>query len=159
EAPEPARPAPAAVPLPGRYDPIPVGEERVPPRPRPPEEPPPARLVRPPPPGPRRPHPRLPLNPHNPPVPHAGPDSRERSCADCLLEFRGATLCEPCKNFRVRTLQRPPRLSGKALASVLIGMLTWPLVFCLIVVGINANAPAWALVALPPNLAALALGL
>jgi hypothetical protein len=160
DVPEPARPVPAAAPLPGRYDPIPISEEHVPPRPRPPEEPrPPERLVRPRRPGPRRRDPRFCFNHEDTPVQKTCADCGEPFCAECLLEFRGATLCAPCKNFRVRNLQQPPRLSGKALASVLIGMLTWPLGICLIVVGLNANAPALVLFALVPNLCALGLGL
>jgi hypothetical protein len=163
DVPEPARAAPAAppVPLPTRYEPIPIGEERVPPRPRP-AEPPPADVVRPirgRRPGPRRRDPRFCFNHEDKPVHKTCADCNEPFCADCLVEFNGAALCGPCKNFRARLLQRPPRLSGKAIASVLVGMLTWPLGFCLVPVGLNMDAPALVLLALVPDLVALALGL
>jgi hypothetical protein len=161
DVPEVSVPIPAPPPLPGRYEPIPVGEEQVPPRPRPrsPEPPPAERPVRSRRPGPRRRDPRFCFNHEDAPVHKTCADCGEPFCAECLLEFRGVTLCGPCKNLRVRTLQQPPRLSGKAISSVLVGMLAWPISFCLILVGVRANAPALMLLALLPNLAGLGLGL
>jgi hypothetical protein len=155
-------PAPAAVPLPlPRLTPVPVGEERVPPKPRPPEPPrPPDRpLGRPRRPGPRRRDPRFCLNHEDTAAVKKCAACGDAFCAECLLEFNGETLCGPCKNFRVRALQQPPRLSGKAVASVLIGMLAWPLGFCLVPVALSADAPALVLLALLPHLTALGLGL
>jgi len=61
-------------------------------------------------------------------------------CDDCVVSFRGQTLCGPCKNYETKLLQRPPRRSGLALASAAVafgaGLLAlsmpWnrPLVFC-----------------------------
>ncbi len=149
-------PAPAAAPLPVRLEPVPVGEERVPPRERPPDRADrpsrPRRL------GPRRRDPRFCLNHEEVPSTKTCADCGDAFCANCLLEFRSVTLCGPCKNFRARMMQKPPKLSGKALASVLIGMLCWPLAFCLLPLGANSDAPALTLLALVPQLAALVLG-
>jgi hypothetical protein len=50
-------------------------------------------------------------------------------------------------------------LSGKAIASVLVGMLAWPLGFFLVPVAVRADAPALVLLALMPQLTGLGLGL
>jgi hypothetical protein len=158
EAPAPL-PIPA-VPLPGRYDPVPVGEERIPPRERP--APPPDRSDRPIRPrrrGPRRRDPRFCLDHEDTAAVKTCADCGDAFCADCVLEFRGATLCGPCKNFRVQTLQRPPRISGKALSSLLVAILCWPFAFVVPVIGINAEAPLLVLLALAPQVTALVLGL
>jgi hypothetical protein len=152
EAPEPARPA---IPLPTapRLDPIPVGEERVPPRRREPE------LERPRPgrrPGPRRRDPRFCLNHEDAAMAKTCADCGDAFCAECLVDMRGVALCGPCKNFRARLLQRPPQMSGKALSSVLVAILCLPLPLCL---GIGFGwEPLLPLLALLPNLTALALG-
>jgi hypothetical protein len=163
EVPEPLPPVPRPPPLPARLDPIPIGEERVPPRPRPPDppapEPPLARPVRGRRAAPRRRDPRFCFNHEDGASVKACADCGEAFCAECLLEFRGDTLCGPCKNFRVRTLQRPPRLSGKAIASALTALIAWPLGCGLWLVFVNANASWAALFCLVPQLAALALGL
>src|ERR687892_749265 len=51
-------------------------------------------------------------------VPDAEPVPREETCAPCKLPFckggvvgiQGGLLCGPCKNFRLASLGRPPRV-------------------------------------------------
>ncbi|MBM4068295.1 MAG: hypothetical protein FJ271_05045 [Planctomycetes bacterium] len=50
-------------------------------------------------------------------------DCGEAFCNDCVIELEGDTLCGPCKNYRVRSWQQPPRVSGFALFSVLGGLI------------------------------------
>src|SRR5207249_967900 len=35
-------------------------------------------------------------------------DCDENFCSECLVQFQGAMLCAPCKNFRVRKQEAPP---------------------------------------------------
>jgi hypothetical protein len=59
------------------------------------------------------------------------PDCEAAFCASCLVTFRGEVLCGPCKNFRVRALQRPGEFSVAALFSLLLGLFTGPFgLFC-----------------------------
>jgi len=50
----------------------------------------------------------------------------EAFCNDCIVVFQGSNYCGPCKNYQLRTLQRPPRLSGLALSSLILALLTGP---------------------------------
>jgi hypothetical protein len=104
--------------------------------------------------GPRRPNPAYCLNHDSIASQHKCADCGEAFCDDCVLTVQGALLCGPCKNFRVRRLLRPPRLSGFALASVLIALVSGPFCLLLALTGI-----AWlTLLALLPQLVALVLG-
>jgi hypothetical protein len=163
ETPEVAQPAP--LPLTPRMEPVPVGEERVPPRRREPEPPEPERPEperRSPRPGrrppPRRRDPRFCLNHEETAMHKKCADCLDAFCTDCLVEFRGQTLCGPCKNFRARLLQRPPQVSGKALAAVLVGMLCLPLPLLLRLVVSDTDTTWLPLLALLPQLLALGLG-
>jgi hypothetical protein len=82
-------------------------------------------------------------------------DCGEPFCSDCIVKFQGVTLCGPCKNFRVRSMELPPATSSLATASVAISLLTGvPLVFCLLPFGQSVLS----LLALLPQLVALGLG-
>jgi hypothetical protein len=59
-------------------------------------------------------------------------DCGEAFCRDCTLLFQGVTLCGPCKNHRVRSFQRSPRLSTLALVSVLLALVSAPLAISLV---------------------------
>ncbi len=86
-------------------------------------------------------------------------DCGEAFCGDCLVRFQHQLLCGPCKNFRARLLQQPPRLSGLALVSLILALFTGPLGLCILPMVQGApRAHAFALLALLPHLAALALG-
>jgi hypothetical protein len=87
-------------------------------------------------------------------------DCGEAFCANCLVTFEGATLCSPCKNFRVRTLELPPRNSTAASLSLVIALVTGGLVsFCLLPFGNNAAISILSLLLLLPQLVALGLGI
>jgi hypothetical protein len=104
--------------------------------------------------GPRRPNPAYCLNHESVAAQQKCTDCGEAFCGDCVLTLQGALLCGPCKNYRVRRLLRPPRLSGFALASVLIALVSGP--FCLL---LALSGIAWlTLVALVPQLLAFVLG-
>jgi hypothetical protein len=150
--PAPPRPVPPAP----RLDPVPVGEERVPPRRLDPEQQPSPRGSRRP--GPRRRDPRFCLNHEDTPVHKNCADCGDPFCADCLVELRAQVLCGPCKNLKVRVLQKPPQLSGKALSSVLVATLCLPLPFCMVPLGFSTGSSWLTLLALLPQLLAVLLG-
>jgi hypothetical protein len=58
-------------------------------------------------------------------------DCREEFCDGCVVTLQGATLCGPCKNFRLRSLQRPAQPSAFAIFSLIIAVVTGPFGFCL----------------------------
>jgi hypothetical protein len=62
------------------------------------------------------------------------PDCGEAFCPRCLVEFQGAQVCGPCKNLRVRRLQRPTRVAGMAIIALIAGLLSAPLFFCVTIV-------------------------
>jgi hypothetical protein len=45
--------------------------------------------------------------------------------------MQGQTLCGPCKNFRIRAMNRPARVSGLAIVSLVVGLVGGPVTFCL----------------------------
>jgi hypothetical protein len=152
-----------AVPTPSapRLQPIPIGEERVPPRkPAIPLEehlpvgrPAPRRR-----PGGRRRDPRYCLNHEETPSVKTCADCGEGFCTACLAELKGQPVCAACKNFRVRVVRRPAQVSGLAITSILLGMLTGPLAICMLPLGDFSGSGALRFIALVPQLAALALG-
>jgi hypothetical protein len=56
----------------------------------------------------------------------------EAFCSDCVVEFQGTIYCGPCKNYHLRGLQKPPRISGQALGSLILALLTGPLAMALV---------------------------
>ncbi len=61
-------------------------------------------------------------------------DCGESFCARCVVVVRGKTLCGPCKNLRIVRLGRPPRLATMAIVSLMLGILSAPIAFCLTIV-------------------------
>jgi hypothetical protein len=104
----------------------------------------------------RQPDPAFCLNHETVPSQHKCPDCGEAFCADCVLTFQDTTLCGPCKNYRVRRMMRPPQLSGFALTSVLLALMTGPLIFCPFAV--SSVSSLWGLLGLLPQLVAFGLG-
>lgn len=82
----------------------------------------------------------------------------EAFCGDCLVELQGKTLCGPCKNFRIRRLHTPPRVSGMAVSALLIAMLSGPLAWCVWLMAVALSAPVVNLLSLLPQILALLLG-
>jgi hypothetical protein len=85
-------------------------------------------------------------------------DCGEALCLNCTLTLQGQTLCGPCKNFRIRTVQRPRQFSLFALFSILLGLFTAPLgLFCVsLSTAMHTALPSFAGLLLP--LAAVVLG-
>ena len=67
-------------------------------------------------------------------------DCRCSFCAACVVTLQGKTLCAPCKNFRVRGVQRATRLSGLAIVAVVVSLVSGPVTFCLTLVGAGSQA-------------------
>lgn len=79
-------------------------------------------------------------------------------CQSCLVRLQGRTLCGPCKNLRLRRLERPTRGSPLALLSLIIALAAGPFGFCVLVGAATAQAPAFGVIGLLPDAAALLLG-
>jgi hypothetical protein len=59
-------------------------------------------------------------------------DCHEAFCERCVVPLQGRTLCGPCKNFRLRSAQRPLQLSTLAVLSLVIGVVSGPPGICLL---------------------------
>jgi hypothetical protein len=82
----------------------------------------------------------------------------EGFCPDCIVVLQGATLCGPCKNFRIRSLQRAPQVSVPAILSLVFGLLTGPLGLCLSGMAVQAKSPLVGLAGLFLPVVGLILG-
>jgi hypothetical protein len=76
-------------------------------------------------------------------------------CDQCLVEFEGASLCGPCKNFRIRLVQQPQETPGLAVLALLGALLTTPFFFCLLPLGKQNAMPMLALIAILPEIGAM----
>jgi hypothetical protein len=75
------------------------------------------------------------------------------------VSFQGALLCGPCKNFRARKQELPPVASSMATASLIITLISGPLVVCLLLMSPGNDAMrvlSW--LSLLPQMMAIALG-
>lgn len=132
---EPEEPTPAPVAMPA----LPAGPKLEPLSFDPGTSPPPPV---PPPPGPRprsrrrpprlRPDPNFCLNHEGMPSQKTCAGCEEAFCNDCIVQLQGTNYCGPCKNYQLRVLQRPPRISGFALSSLILALLTGPWVLGLV---------------------------
>ena len=61
-------------------------------------------------------------------------------CSKCVLDLQGEKLCGPCKNFKVRGMQRPNRLSPLATGAAVVGLVAGPISFCLSWMGAGQQA-------------------
>jgi hypothetical protein len=52
-------------------------------------------------------------------------------CAGCVVTIQGETVCGPCKNFRVRGLNRPSRVTALSVITLVVGLVSGPVSFCL----------------------------
>jgi hypothetical protein len=97
------------------------------------------------------------------PAAHTCADCGEGFCPACVVTVQGDVRCGPCKNFRARAVQRPPRLSALAILSPIVALVTgavWLFVL-LIAAGTHpsaANALVVGLFGLLPQLAAFGMG-
>jgi hypothetical protein len=147
---EPAVPAVVLPAQPPKLAPVPVGEERLPvPPPRP------ARRVR-----SRRRDPERCFNHPELPSEATCADCQENFCKQCVTQLEDKVLCGPCKNYRFRVLARPPRVSGMAIAGVIVALIGAPLALFIVLPLTAAGAnPFLALaIGLTPQLVAGLLG-
>lgn len=87
-------------------------------------------------------------------------DCEEGFCRDCLVQFQGALLCGPCKNFRARKEELPPTSSTMASASLVISLIAGPLMMCLLLASPSSGAMrVLGYLSLLPQLLALGLGI
>lgn len=82
-------------------------------------------------------------------------DCGEAFCSDCVIEVEGDVLCGPCKNFRIRSWQQPPRVSGYALFSVLVALVA--VLFGILAV-VHHAGPTISVIVLLTQATALTLG-
>ncbi|MBI2806147.1 MAG: hypothetical protein HYX68_14290 [Planctomycetes bacterium] len=86
-------------------------------------------------------------------------ECEEAFCADCVSRFQGALLCGPCKNFRARRQELPPNASTMANASLIIPLITAPLMMCWLLYQPGHDAMrVLSFLSLLPQLLALGLG-
>ncbi len=85
-------------------------------------------------------------------------DCGEAFCGDCLVVLQGQPMCSPCKNHRLRSFQHQQRMSGLALASIVIALIAVPLPFCFLPLPFTSRHPLLALLPLLPQILALILG-
>jgi hypothetical protein len=95
---------------------------------------------------------------------HTCPDCGEEFCGRCVVEFQGRVLCGPCKNLRVRNLQRPARVVPLAIFALVAGLVSAPVLFCVTFtpLGLDASDEAravWGVVGMILPGVALALSL
>jgi len=79
------------------------------------------------------------LNHADAPATDPCPDCGEAFCPRCLVEFQALHVCAACKNYRVRQLQRLPRIAGLAIAALVAGLASAPLVFCITLSAIGSR--------------------
>lgn len=167
--PEPeAAPAPVPIPFPPSSRPprpsipLPPREDREPRRGRDDEEPlPPFR------PRPRREYRRVNakfcLNHDELPTEYTCAHCHLPFCGKCVVELQGERLCGPCKNFKVRGMQRPSRLTPLAIGAAVVALVAGSISFCLTGMGAtqsgNPGSIFFGVVAVLPPLGALVLSL
>jgi hypothetical protein len=83
-------------------------------------------------------------------------DCSEGFCESCVVAFEGVTLCGPCKNYRIKNLQRLLPAPGLAVLSALIAFVAAPLSVALLLIR-HTGSPWWSLVAVLPQALAASL--
>lgn len=84
---------------------------------------------------------------------------QEGFCPACVVRFQGQILCGACKNFRLRVLQRPSKVSGLAVASLVITFGLGVCGHCLVFAGAGARQPGVGMLGIVPQIVALILGI
>lgn len=92
------------------------------------------------------------------PTQHTCPACGLSFCEACVVRLQGQLLCGPCKNFRVRQGQRPPRTSVLAIASLVVALVGGPFSFCLMSASAETHEPIVGFIGLLGPLVAVGLG-
>jgi hypothetical protein len=71
---------------------------------------------------------------------HKCADCGERFCPRCVVSFQGVVLCGPCKNFRVRGLQRPLSITPMSIAAPVLGLVVAIFLFFIFVIPASLDA-------------------
>jgi hypothetical protein len=108
--------------------------------------------------GPVEPDPSVCFNHEAAPRKHVCPECELSFCGECVTEFRGKTVCGPCKNYLVKLLQRPPRIAPLALACLMTALVTAPALFCFLPLGRSWGSLGLTFLALVPHAAAIVMG-
>jgi predicted nucleic acid-binding Zn-ribbon protein len=64
----------------------------------------------------------------------------ESFCDDCVVTLQGQTLCGPCKNFRVRRLQRARTVSALAIVAPILALIAGPVAVFILMMCLGAQA-------------------
>lgn len=84
-------------------------------------------------------------------------DCQEGFCSTCLVTFQGKMLCGPCKNYRLKLLQKPLIIAPFAWLSAILVLALGPLAYCL-PIGTSSWSLLWTFLALVPQAAAIFVG-
>jgi hypothetical protein len=87
----------------------------------------------------RRPDPSLCLN-HDTPAEKTCDDCHCPFCSACVVRLQDRTLCGPCKNFRVRGLHRPGRVSPMSIIALIVALIGGPVAFFLTLMAVGMHA-------------------
>ena len=85
-------------------------------------------------------------------------DCGESFCGECLVSFADAVVCGPCKNYRVKNLQRSLPPSNLSILSLLVAFLSAPVILLLLPAR-QGGFPWWVFLAVLPQGLAVALAL
>ena len=88
----------------------------------------------------RRVNPKYCLNHDELPTEHTCSQCRLPFCSKCVVTLQGEVLCGPCKNFKVRGLQRPTRLTPLSIVAAVLGVAAGLISFCLSMAGGTSQA-------------------
>jgi hypothetical protein len=72
--------------------------------------------------------------------------------------LKGSALCGPCKNQRLREINKPTSVSGKAVVGAVLALCFAPLATCLMPFGANGTTLVFFALALLGQAAAMLLG-
>ncbi len=70
---------------------------------------------------------------------HTCAECRLPFCADCVVTLKGAILCGPCKNFRLRAQTRAPRVLPLAIIGLVVAIASGPVAVCLSVFSFSSH--------------------
>jgi hypothetical protein len=93
----------------------------------------------------RRPNPAFCINHVETASEHTCDDCRGHFCPACVVLLQGRTMCGPCKNFRVRALNRPPRSAPLAIVALVVSLVISPVAFFLTLMAIGLQVSGGAM--------------